>query len=81
MIVNTVIHRQIEPPRKDTYTKIGDWVFACNLYKEHEWGENIRFSRLLKILTNSGQSFFQTVLRKTKTRIFISGADLLMERA
>ena len=47
MMVNALIFRQVEPPRMDTYSKIGDWVFACDLYKEIEWNENIRLAQFL----------------------------------
>jgi len=47
MTVNTVIHKRIEPPRMDTYTKISDWVIACDLYKEQERSENLRLAEFL----------------------------------
>lgn len=31
----------------DTYTKISDWVIACDLYKEQERSENLRLAEFL----------------------------------
>ena len=47
MIVNTVIHRRIEPPRMDTYTKEGAFVFVSKFHTEEERKDNIRMAQFL----------------------------------
>lgn len=47
MIVNTLIHKRIEPLRLDTYTKEGEFVFVSKLHTEEERKDNIRLAQFL----------------------------------